>query len=497
MRAALKVAMATRPVFRLAGAAAAVFFLIVPALWNGFPLLFFDTGGYLARLFDGTLAPGRSVVYGLWLAAGAFANFWPVVIAQSALTVWVVALTLKSHGLGGRPLPLIVLVALLAAATAVPWLVGQLMPDILAGLSVLAFYLLVFCGKPLARSKRAGSAHAAVFRTEALARWERVGLAGVVAFAAASHNATLAVLLILLATFAAIRLFNRSEFLPWTGLRRAALAIVLGTALVPAANFVVTGQLAWTPGSIAFPFSRLVQDGIVQRFLADNCRKGEERYKLCAYRDRLPANADDFLWDDEPDGAFARIGGFLYGGSEMTAIAAKSVVQYPVLHMRTALVATAQQLVMVKTGDGLVNWVWHTYGVIERLFPQVIAASHTARQRYGLLHFENLNLLHESVALASLALLPFLLFFAHRRREFADLAPLAATISLGVLANAVVCGVLSGPHDRYGARMVWIATFVTAIAAARPLLPVDWSALFAAPVRLRYARRGIPGVIKP
>ena len=52
-------------------------------------------------------------------------------------------------------------------------------------------------------------------------------------------------------------------------------------------------------------------------------------------------------------------------------------------------------------------------------------------------------------------------------------------------------------HDRYGARMVWIATFVTAIAAARLLLPVDWAALFAAPVRLRYARRGIPGVIKP
>jgi len=126
----------------------------------------------------------------------------------------------------------------------------------------------------------------------------------------------------------------------------------------------------------------------------------------------------------------------------------------------------------------------------------VIAASHTARQRYGLLHFENLNLLHESVALASLALLPFLLFFAHRRRELADLAPLAATVSLGVLANAVVCGVLSGPHDRYGARMVWIATFVTAIAAVR-LLPVDWSALFAAPERLRYARRDIPGAIKP
>jgi len=27
--------------------------------------------------------------------------------------------------------------------------------------------------------------------------------------------------------------------------------------------------------------------------------------------------------------------------------------------------------------------------------------------------------------------------------------------------------VISGPHDRYGARMVWIATFTVLVAAAR------------------------------
>jgi hypothetical protein len=487
--------MATRLVVRLIGAAAAVFLLLIPALWNGFPFLFFDTGGYLARPFDGTLAAGRSVVYGLWLAAGAFGNFWPVVIAQAALTVWIVALVLKSHGLGGRPLTLVVLVALLTVATAVPWLAGLLMPDLFAGLSVLALYLLVFRSSPPARYGQMGLTHAAVSRTEALARWERVGLVAVVAFAAASHNATLAVLVVLLTAFAAIRLFNRSEFLPWAGLRRAALAIGLGTALVPAANLAVTGELAWTPGGVAFPFSRLVQDGIVQRFLVDNCRKGEQRYKLCRYRDRLPANGDDFLWDDEPGSAFARMGGFLHGGPEMAAIAAKSVVQYPTLHIATALVATAQQLAMVKTGDGLVMWVWYAYGVIERLFPQTVASSHAAQQRYGLLHFEKLNLLHEPVALASLLLLPFLLFFASRRREFGDLGPLVATIALCILANAFVCGVLSGPHDRYGARMVWVATLVVAIAAGRLVALVDWPALFAAPSHLRYARRGIPPVV--
>ncbi len=487
--------MAMRSVFRFGAAAAAVFLLLIPALWNGFPFLFFDTGGYLARPFDGTLAAGRSGVYGLWLSAGAFGSFWPVVIAQSALTVWIVALLLRSHGFGDKPLPLVMLMALLSVTTAVPWLAGQLMPDLFAGLSVLALYLLVFRGKPPA-DEPVGLAKV-VFRTEALARWERVGLAGMVAFAAASHNATLAVLVILLAAFAAFRILNRSEFLPWAGLRRAAFAIVFGLALVPGANFVLTGALAWTPGGIAFPFSRLVQDGIVQRFLVENCPKGEERYKLCTHRYRLPSTGDDFLWHQGPGDGFARVGGFLYGGPEMAAITAKSLVQYPTLHIATALLATARQLVMVKTGDGLVMSVWDSYGVIERLFPKVVASSHSAQQRYGHLHFENLNLLHETIALASLALLPFLLLLAHHRRELGDLGPLAATITLGVLANASVCGVFSGPHDRYGARMVWIATFVVAIAAARLVPLVDWRGLFAAPLRLRYARprrRHLPGL---
>ena len=41
--------------------------LMAPALWNGFPLLQYDTGGYLARWYEGYLVPSRAVVYGLIL----------------------------------------------------------------------------------------------------------------------------------------------------------------------------------------------------------------------------------------------------------------------------------------------------------------------------------------------------------------------------------------------------------------------------------------------
>jgi hypothetical protein len=37
---------------------------MAPALWNGFPLLQWDTGGYLARWFEGYLVPSRPAAYG-------------------------------------------------------------------------------------------------------------------------------------------------------------------------------------------------------------------------------------------------------------------------------------------------------------------------------------------------------------------------------------------------------------------------------------------------
>jgi hypothetical protein len=63
--------------------------------------------------------------------------------------------------------------------------------------------------------------------------------------------------------------------------------------------------------------------------------------------------------------------------------------------------------------------------------------------------------------------LALFLLLSWRRREFAHYGPMAATFSVALLANAFVCGVFSNAHDRYGARIVWIAVLFTAVAAAR------------------------------
>ena len=47
---------------RIGAAMASTLILLVPAIWNRFPLLQYDTGGYLARWFEGYLVPSRSTV---------------------------------------------------------------------------------------------------------------------------------------------------------------------------------------------------------------------------------------------------------------------------------------------------------------------------------------------------------------------------------------------------------------------------------------------------
>ena len=57
-------------VSHLAAALVCLVGLLAPALWNGYPLLQYDTGGYLARWYEGYLVPSRSTVFGLFLHLG-------------------------------------------------------------------------------------------------------------------------------------------------------------------------------------------------------------------------------------------------------------------------------------------------------------------------------------------------------------------------------------------------------------------------------------------
>ena len=417
--------------------------LIAPALWNGFALLQWDSGGYLARWYEGYLVPSRAVVYGLMLNASAPLAFWPVLLLQSALTIWIFALMLRAHGLGARPLLLLGIVAALSVLTTLPWLTSILLTDIFCGLSVMALYLLLL-------------------RDETLKRYERASLIALIAVSAATHNATLAVLLGLLAA-ATLSRFVRGGSIPLARLGHGALALALGCVLVFAADFAVAKRLAWTPGGFALSFGRMLQDGIVKKYLDAHCPAPDLK-KLCAHKDELPNDADVWFWGSP---VFDSLGRFAGLDQEMERVAVRSLAEYPALQIETAAIATARQLIDVHTGEGVLNTIWHTYRIIERYTPQLATSMHAARQQRGELSFGTINALQYPLALLAMALLPVLVLLAWRNVLPAPIGELAATASLALLGNAFVCGALANPHDRYGARIVWLAAFTVMLAVAR------------------------------
>jgi hypothetical protein len=427
----------------IGAAVAATAVLLAPALWNRFPLLEYDTGGYLARWFEGTLVVSRSTTYGLFLTALAHPDLWPAVIAQAAVTVWVLALTLRAAGLGGRPGVLLGTTVLLGALTTLPWLTGILLADVFAGLAVLALYLLML----------------APDRLNAI---ERAALLVLLAFAVSTHGATIAVGIVLVATAAlAHRLWGVGA--P-AGIARSAAALGLGALLLLSANYAVAGRLAWTPGGASLAFGRMLQDGIVARYLAEHC--AERHLKLCAFRKELPTDADTFFWSDD-NSVFNRLGRFAGLGDEMETIVFDSLRAYPLWQIEAALVATARQLVSVGSGEGVEKEMWHTHAIIEHYEPAMVADMRAARQQRGELSFAALNRVHVPLALLAMALLLPTIGIALRRDRFADLGLLAATVAVAVLANAAVCGVLSNPHNRYGARLAWLPPLVALVVAWR------------------------------
>lgn len=415
--------------------------LLGPALWNGYPLLQWDTGGYLARWYEGYLVPSRSTAFGLYLHIGEDSAFWINLGIQALATLWILQLTLRVLGMA-QPLRLMAISLALVLTTSLPWLASMLLTDIFAGLSVLSLFILALHGE----------------RTSGI---EKCLLFGLTAFAAASHSATLAVLLGLCAVGWIVRPFSRGR-ISVAGLTQGSLTVVAGAALLLSTNFAFSGQLAWTPGGYGVVFGRMMQDGIVARYLNDHCP--QQQLKLCPYRDRLPATADQFLWGNS---MFNTLGRFQGLNDEMGFIVVHSLAEYPAWQAEAALAGTVRQLVTVASGEGNNVWLGHTYGIFERFLPAQLKAMRAARQQHGQLDFTAINTVHVPIALASMLLAVILFGRGLRLRPFDDLTLLPGTVSLALLGNAFICAVISGPHDRYGARLAWVATLVVLIAAFR------------------------------
>ena len=151
----------------------------------------------------------------------------------------------------------------------------------------------------------------------------------------------------------------------------------------------------------------------------------------------------------------------------MRRIALACLADYPMLQLKSVLTASATQLTMVETGAGVVRWVWDSYYSIKNHVPAALPAMDASRQHRVDIDFTGLNRLHVPVVYLAMALLPLIALLTLRSKGLGEIGELATVAMLALLGNAVVFGAFATAHNRYGARMVWLAPFVVMLALVR------------------------------
>ncbi len=318
------------------------------------------------------------------------------------------------------------MVAPLVVATALPWFASQLMPDLFTPLLVLALILLVLA-------------------PETLSRRECTWLVLFATFMVAAHQSNVPLTIALLLGLLPLR---RARL----GLAAASLALAV-LALV-AVNLVGFGRASLSPFGNVFLLARVIYDGPGADVLRHDCPQAG--WHLCSYASQLPPSADDFLW--RRDGPVIRAGGAKLISTEADAIIGAAVAAEPGRELRAFLTNALQQLTQFASGDGLQAWPDTVTPVLEQHFPAAERNAYAAAlQTNNQLAVPGwMQWLHADTAIAGVAACIALALSARGQR----LQGFAVAALLALLVNAAITGGLSGPHDRYQSRIMWLPSFI-------------------------------------
>jgi len=425
-----------------------------PALLNGYPLVFADTGTYLSQAIQHYVGWDRPAFYSLFLFAIHWkTTTWSIVVVQALLTLYALDLTRRAFLPRLPRTALLPVVGLLCLLTPLPWFVSQIMPDLFTGLLPVALATLVLAPVTVGRLE---------LRLLALLT------AWMIAFHLSHIWVAVGVLVLVLPLR---RLLIGGSSVGYANLRRAMLPILLALLMVCTANAAAFRRFSISPFGSVFLFARLVYDGPAMKTLDADC--STMHWKVCRFRLDLPPHADlyptsdHFLWLS--GGPLVQLGGGKVFAPEAGAIVMRTLAEHPLAVAESALVNFGQQALRYHTGDGLHAWPREVGGVIARSFPraeyQAFIHSRQNRDRLqapGWLEAVNGLAFWIGLAATTACLVHGLV---HRR----PLALLCGAVLVCLVVNAAVAGMLSGPHDRYQNRIIWLTLLVPLMAAAERL----------------------------
>ena len=430
-----------RSLFRSWPIIAAALVLLLPALINGYPLIYPDSAIYIHQGLSFTATGPWAMGYALFLRPFAqFGMLWPAIAAQALVASWAIAKLWTSLGSATRPTDVLALTAVLAPTTTLPWTIGWLIPDIFLGLLILSLAALV--STHLLGSKERD--------------WSLIGLAvgcSVMHASSVLLLLSLSVVIIIPTAIAAIAIGpSRRDLFRLGG--SLAIVVLLGLAANATINGVVHRRLAiLTPYGWSDALAALNRSGLVRPYLDSNC--SDLRYRLCQFADSLPVDPVEFLFS--PRSPFATLGGWSGVDDEARRIVTDVAMQQPALLIKHVWRSFAEQIALLDARTEM-RGAMDNPGVLALLEQDGIkgldqyrdALQHTGRfpSRF-MVSIHHLAILASIVAL--LICVPAAVMSA-KLRHFCIVAVIAA----GIILNDGLSASIAFPQDRFQARVIWL-----------------------------------------
>jgi hypothetical protein len=466
---------AAKTLARAATCAALLFLLLWPALYNGQPLFSADTSAYI-RGFDAGIVwlsgktsawttwasqlasppevanrsvaeelstfqsptfviAGRSVSYGALLYLGELlGGLWASIAFQAAAALAALGLTLRHLKLFSWT-KFAFIVAALALGSSLPFFTSFLLPDIFAGLALLAAANMLALG-------------------DRLTRWEQVFWLSILAAAVVFHPSHVAIVMALLAVAITARFFTKR-------ICRAGIFALSVAAGIGFAAEIVFALLVQNLGGVSINrppviMARMIADGPGASYLHNQCPRAG--LVACEFVDRLLSNSDAFLWDTSPETGIyfpATVEKRRALGNEQYRFAAAVLAYDPGGQIAAWLKDAFQQLKMVGLSDFL-SAAEEAFPKLPRVYSERMAQSPIWKKELPVDTYSTVTIFVIMLALMFVCVT----LIRHWQHVSVEQRIFCAVIFLGELSNAVVCGALSGPHERYQARLTWLIPLV-------------------------------------
>jgi hypothetical protein len=402
------------------------------AIWNGYPLVFSDSGTYIRSAIQHVNPGDRPIYYSLFIELFHLRiSLWPVVFAQGLITVWIIDRVIDTLSPLSPSWMRIGVLVFFSICTGLPWSTGEIMPDFFAPLLIVAVYLIVV-------------------ESERLRYRDCLLLLAFLITAEASHFSHVALAIGTLCVIGILSFLMRRR-ISCRGFVLSGAATVAAVAAILAINYAERKELVFAPWGSVLLLAKLAEYGTAQDYLSKTCPT--HTYRICKYRDELPRTVGTFLYGDGT--ALDKLGGPEGYRDEAGPLAINILKDAPIRHALLAAKATASMFVYFPTGwgndpegeDKAVTQMIHRY------FRREADGYDMSRQQTGQLHRSLVNDLHVPVGFfllaANLAFLMASIIRGNKETTFLLLAILAAMIG-----NAFLCGALSSSDGRYQSRMI-------------------------------------------